>query len=142
MKKAHVISIFSALLFMFVSGIALADEEFGPGVYDDECDDPMLMVDMEKCCDREADEASRLETARSILQVHARTVGDPPVPEDDDHYHIAINGWAVDGSGRDGVGIRWCGLPGNHTVQFRPPGNVGLPGQDIRMVFGYGIDHL
>lgn len=104
MKKAHVISIFSALLFLFVSGSALADEEFGPGVYDDECDDPTLMVDMEKCCDREADEASRVETARSILRVHARTVGDPPVAEDDDHFHIAINGWAVDGSGRDGVG--------------------------------------
>jgi len=102
MKKAYTISIFCALLFMFMTGSALADEEFGPGVFDDEC---ATVLDPAKCCDRAATEAARVVTARSILQVHARTVGDPPTAEDDDHYHISINGWAVNGSGEDGIGI-------------------------------------
>ena len=101
MKTALVITAVCTLLFVFTTGGALADEAYGPGVYDDECSDSEIMVDMENCCDREATEAARVETARSILMVHARTVGDPPVAEDDDHYHISINGWAVNGSGED-----------------------------------------
>jgi hypothetical protein len=98
MKKAYGISAICILFFLFMTGSALADEEFGPGVFDDECP---TTLDPANCCDRAADEASRVVTARSILQVHARTTGDPPVAEDDDHYHIAINGWAVNGSGED-----------------------------------------
>jgi len=105
MKKKCAVSALSALLFLFMTGVALADEEFGPGVYDDECSDPDLMVDMANCCDREATEEARVETARLILKVHGRTVDGPPeAAEDDSHYHIAINGWAVNGSGEDGVG--------------------------------------
>jgi hypothetical protein len=98
MKSVYVISIFCTLLFLSITGSALADETYGPGVYDDEC---ASMPDPDLCCDRAADEATRVETARSILRVHARTVGNPPVAEDDSHYHIAINGWAVNGSGED-----------------------------------------
>jgi len=98
MKKAYVISIFCTLLFLFIAGSALA-EEFGPGVFTpEEC---AMTLDPANCCDRAADEATRVETARMILKVHARTVGDPPVAEDDSHYHISINGWAVNGSGED-----------------------------------------
>ncbi len=98
MKTAYAISIFCALLFLSITGSALADEEFGPGVFDDECP---TTLDPANCCDRAADEATRVETARRILMVHARTAGDPPAAEDDSHYHIAINSWAVNGSGED-----------------------------------------
>ena len=101
MKKAYAILVFCTFLFPFISGSALADEQYGPGVYDDECSDPILMVDMDKCCDREATEAARVETARQILRVNARVVEGVP---DVDHYHLAINGWAVNGSGEDGIG--------------------------------------
>ena len=57
MKKAFVISIFCSLLFLFVTGSALADEEFGPGVFDDEC---ATVLDPPNCCHRAADEATRV----------------------------------------------------------------------------------
>ena len=98
MKKAYAVSIFCALLFLSMEGSALADEEFGPGVFDDEC---ATVLDPVNCCDRAADEAARVETARQILRVNARVVDGVP---DVDHYHTAINGWAVNGSGEDGVG--------------------------------------
>ena len=98
MKRAFVLSALCTLLFLFMTGSGLADEEFGPGVFDDECP---TTLDPPNCCDRAADEATRVETARRILKVHARTVGDPPEAEDESHYHIAINGWAVNGSGED-----------------------------------------
>ena len=98
MKKALSISAVCTLLFMFLSGSALADEAYGPGVFDDECP---TVLDPVNCCDRAADEATRVETARQILRVNARVVEGVP---DVDHYHIAINGWAVNGSGEDGVG--------------------------------------
>jgi len=98
MKMAFVISALCTLLFLFITGSALADEAYGPGVFDDEC---TTVLDPVNCCNRAADEATRVETARTILKVHARTVGDPPVAEDDSHYHIAINYWAVNGSGED-----------------------------------------
>jgi Putative metal-binding motif len=54
-------------------------------------------------CHRDADEATRVETARSILKVNARV--DPLTGvEDVDHYHRVINFWAERGSGEDGVG--------------------------------------
>ncbi len=98
MKKAYVISIFCALPFLFMIGNALADETYGPGVFDDEC---ATVLDPVNCCDRAADEATRVETARAILKVNARVVGGVP---DVDHYHTVINYWAVNGSGEDGVG--------------------------------------
>ena len=63
-----------------------------------------VALDPVNCCEYAADEATRVDTARMILKVHARTVGDPPVPEDESHYYNAINGWAVNGSGQDGIG--------------------------------------
>jgi hypothetical protein len=54
-------------------------------------------------CDRSADEATRVETARAILRVNGRV--DPVTGEKNvDHYHTAINFWAENGSGEDGVG--------------------------------------
>jgi hypothetical protein len=54
-------------------------------------------------CDRDADEATRVETARSILKVNARF--DPVTGiKDVNHYHRVINFWAERGSGEDGVG--------------------------------------
>ncbi len=54
-------------------------------------------------CQRDADEATRVETARSILRVNARV--DPTTGvEDVNHYHKVINFWAENGSGEDGVG--------------------------------------
>jgi hypothetical protein len=76
----------------------MADETYGPGVFDDECP---TVLDPANCCDKAADETARVETARQILRVNARVVEGVP---DVDHYHIAINGWAVNGSGEDGVG--------------------------------------
>ncbi len=93
MKKAYIISIFFTLLFLLITGNALA-QPLNPA----EC---AVALDPVNCCDRAADEASRVETARMILKVHGRTVGDPPVPEDESHYHNSINGWAVNGSGED-----------------------------------------
>jgi len=98
MKKAYAISIFCTLLYLFMAGSALADEAYGPGVFDDEC---TTVLDPANCCNLAADEATRVETARQILKVNTRVVGGVPDP---DHYHIAINGWAVNGSGEDGVG--------------------------------------
>ena len=97
MKKAFAVSAVCTLLFLFMTGSALA-QPFTP----EECavldTDPN---DWGPCCNRANDEPTRVETARRILKVHARTVGNPPVPEDDSHYTIAINGWAVNGSGED-----------------------------------------
>lgn len=56
-----------------------------------------LTLDPEHCCDRAADEATRVDTAQSILKVNAR-------PLDDDYYYKVINYWAVNGSGEDGEG--------------------------------------
>lgn len=53
-------------------------------------------------CDRAADEATRVETARSILKVNGRV--DEFGVKDVDHYHTVINFWAEKGSGEDGVG--------------------------------------
>jgi hypothetical protein len=54
-------------------------------------------------CQRDADEATRIETARSILRVNGRV--DPITGEESvDHYHKVINFWAENGSGEDGVG--------------------------------------
>ncbi len=54
-------------------------------------------------CHRDADEATRVETARSILKVNARF--DPVTGiKDVNHYHNVINFWAERGSGEDGVG--------------------------------------
>ena len=98
MKKAFVISALCTLLFLFLTGSALA-AEYGPGVFGPaEC---ALTLDPDLCCDRAADEATRVATARSILKVNTRVEGGVPDP---DHYHISINGWAVNGSGEDGVG--------------------------------------
>ena len=63
MKKAYGISILCTLLFLFITGNALADEEFGPGVFDDECD---TVLDVANCCDRAADETSRIQ-ARCLV---------------------------------------------------------------------------
>jgi hypothetical protein len=93
MKKAFVVSAVCTLLFLFITGRALA-QPLTPA----EC---AVALDPVNCCDYAADETTRLETARMILKVHARMVGDPPEPEDDSYYKIAINGWAVDGSGED-----------------------------------------
>jgi len=98
MKKAFVVSALCTLLFLSISGGALA-AEFGPGVFGPaEC---ALTLDPTHCCDRAADEATRVDTARSILKVNARVEEGEP---DDDHYHEVINYWAVNGSGEDGVG--------------------------------------
>jgi len=98
MKKAFVISAICTLLFLFIAEGARADETYGPGVFDEEC---ATVLDPVHCCDRAADEATRVETARAILKVNARVVeGEPDV----DHYHTTINFWAVNGSGEDGVG--------------------------------------
>ena len=54
-------------------------------------------------CHVAADEATRVETARSILKVNGRV--DPVTGvKDVDHYHRVINLWAEYGSGEDGVG--------------------------------------
>jgi hypothetical protein len=54
-------------------------------------------------CHVAADEATRVETARSILKVNGRV--DPLTGvKDVDHYHRVINLWAEYGSGEDGVG--------------------------------------
>lgn len=54
-------------------------------------------------CTRAADEATRIETARSILKVNGRV--DPETGEKNvDHYHKVINYWAETGSGEDGIG--------------------------------------
>ena len=98
MKKAFVVSGVCTLLFLFMTGGALADETWGPGVFDDEC---ATVLDPAHCCNLAADEGTRVATARSILKVNARVVEGVPDP---DHYHTAINGWAVNGSGEDGAG--------------------------------------
>ena len=95
MKRCLAISIALPLLCLFPTGSPLA-QVFSPA----EC---ALTLDPERCCDRTADEATRIETARSILKVNARR--DPATGlKDPDHYHTVINYWAVNGSGEDGVG--------------------------------------
>ena len=96
MKKAYVISMSCALLFLFMTGSALA-QVFTPP----EC---ALKLDPVNCCNRAADPTTRVNTARSILRVNARL--DPTQPDglDVDHYYKVINYWAVNGSGEDGVG--------------------------------------
>lgn len=84
MKTAYVLSISFTLTFLVMTGSALA-QVFTPA----EC---ASTLDPVHCCDRADDEATRVETARSILKVNA---GD---------YHTVINYWAVNGSGEDGVG--------------------------------------
>jgi Putative metal-binding motif len=55
-------------------------------------------------CARDADEATRVETARAILRVNGRV--DPITgAQDVDHYHKVINFWAEQGSGEDGDGV-------------------------------------
>ena len=74
MKKAYVISIFCALLFLFVSGSALADEEWGPGPWlegSPECD-ALQPGDPERAAIERPTRTARLETARQILRVNAR----------------------------------------------------------------------
>ncbi len=90
MKKVYVISILCTLLFLLTTGSALA-QVFNSA----EC---ALTLDPPNCCDRAADEATRVDTAQSILKVNAREVGGVP---DDDHYYETINYWAVNGSGED-----------------------------------------
>jgi hypothetical protein len=96
MKKLSLVSIALPLLFLFPTGAAMA-QIFGPA----EC---ALTLDPDHCCDRVDDEATRVETARSILKVNARP--DPGQPDglDVDHYYKVINYWAVNGSGEDGEG--------------------------------------
>ncbi len=84
MKKGHIISLFCTLLLLAASGTAFA-QPFDSS----EC---ASALDPVNCCDRAADEATRVETAREILKVGA------------DDYLTVINYWAVDGSGEDGVG--------------------------------------
>jgi len=93
MKKAYAVTLCCALLFLFTPGSAPA-QVFTPA----EC---AATLDPVNCCDRAADEVTRVDTAQSILMVNAREVGGVP---DDDHYHEVINYWAVNGSGEDGVG--------------------------------------
>lgn len=84
MKNKYLVSIFSALLVLFVAQTATA--QVVPG------------------CVRATDEATRIETARSILKVNGRV--DPVTGEKNvDHYHTVINYWAENGSGEDGVGV-------------------------------------
>jgi hypothetical protein len=89
MKNAYgVTALFTALLlFLTVSGRA---QVFTPV----QC---ASTLDPEKCCNQPTDEASRVETARSLLKVNAR-------PGDVNNYHTVINFWAVHGSGEDGAG--------------------------------------
>ncbi len=96
MKRLSLVSIALPLLFLFPTGAAMS-QIFGPA----EC---ALTLDPDHCCDRAADEATRVETARSILKVNARP--DPGQPDglDVDHYYKVINYWAVNGSGEDGEG--------------------------------------
>jgi len=96
MKKAYVISIFCTLLFLFTTGSALA-QVFTPA----QC---ALKLDPVHCCDRSALEATRVETARSILKVNTRPDPSQPDGRDVDHYYRVINYWAVNGSGEDGIG--------------------------------------
>ena len=103
MKKAYAISIFCILLILSMPGSLRAQEEWGPGPWlegSPECD-ALQPGDPNLCCDREATEEARLETARQILRVNARVENGVP---DVDHYHTAINGWALYGSGEDGEG--------------------------------------
>ena len=72
MKRGYVVPVLCALSVLLVPVSALAQ--------------PTLS------CDRPADEASRVETARAILKVGL------------DDYQTVINYWAVNGSGEDGVG--------------------------------------
>jgi hypothetical protein len=95
MKKARLILICSALVVLFPTGSALA-QVFTPS----QC---ASTLDPVHCCDRAADEDTRVETARAMLKVNARI--DPGTGlRDVDHYYKVINYWAANGSGEDGVG--------------------------------------
>ena len=83
MTKAHISLLTSTLLSLLAATVSHA--QIVPG------------------CDRAADEATRVETARSILKVHGRE-DEFHVPVDADHYKTVINYWAENGSGEDGVG--------------------------------------
>jgi len=92
MMKAF-LALSCALLFLSATGNAPAQV-----LTPEQC---ATVLDPVRCCDRAADEATRVDTARSILQVNAREEGGVP---DDDHYYKVVNYWAVNGSGEDGVG--------------------------------------
>ena len=96
MRNAYTISIFCALLFMLVPGSTLA-QVFTP----EEC---ALTLDPVTCCDQPTDEASRVETARSVVKVCATPDPEQPDGKCVDHYHKIINKWAVHGSGEDNIG--------------------------------------
>jgi Putative metal-binding motif len=63
---------------------------------------PVAHAQVVSGCDRATDEATRVETARSILKVNGRK--DEFGVKDVDHYHTVINFWAENGSGEDGIG--------------------------------------
>lgn len=84
MRKLCVLMTAVGLLCTVMSGSGVA-QIFGPA----EC---AQTLDPERCCDRAADEATRVETAREILRVNAG------------NYLTVINYWAVNGSGEDGLG--------------------------------------
>jgi len=63
---------------------------------------PVAHAQVVEGCHRATDEATRVETARSILKVNGRV--DESGVKDVDHYHTVINYWAENGSGEDGVG--------------------------------------
>lgn len=84
MGKTVSVTTFLGLFFVILCGSAGADI-FGPA----ECANTL---DPQRCCDRAADEGTRVETARAILRVNAQT------------YRTVINYWAVNGSGEDGTG--------------------------------------
>ena len=96
MSKAYTISIFCILLFLLISGSALA-QVFTP----EECESTL---DPAHCCNQPADEASRVETARSVVKVCATPDPEQPDGKCVDHYHKIINKWAVHGSGEDNIG--------------------------------------
>jgi len=79
-------------VFLIALGLILvpATKEAGADIFGpEEC---ARTLDPVHCCDRAADEATRVETAREILKVNAG------------NYRTVINYWAVKGSGEDGVG--------------------------------------
>jgi len=80
---------------------------------------PVAHAQVVEGCDRATDEATRVETARSILKVNGRL--DEFGVKDVDHYHTVINYWAENGSGEDGVGedgaVYRESMLSNHTRQ-------------------------
>ncbi len=84
MRKVFFLTVTLGVFFAWTTGSATADI-FNP----EEC---ALTLDPARCCNRAADEQTRVETAREILRVNAK------------NYRTVINYWAVKGSGEDGVG--------------------------------------